>query len=118
MARLNKTQTYAILWLNSIGKEPKDISKELDIQENQIINTITKNTQETKQENKIPTASSPVSNKYNSKDLMITDTASKTRKVAIMTKEASEINDSFKKNATNPPSTKAQKNIYRPLDNK
>lgn len=117
MPRLNKTQTYAILWLNNQGHDPTDIAKELDIQKNQVLNTISKNTVNTGKNN-LQTASAPASNKYKTKDLMITDTASKTRKVAIMTKEASEINDSFKKNIPNAPSRKNDKNIFRPLDNK
>ena len=117
MPRLNKAQNYAILWLNNQGHTSVDIAKELDIQESQVLNIISKNTQNAVKNN-LQTTSSPASNKYKSKDLMITDTASKTRKVAIMTKEASEINDSFKKNTTSAPSRKTDKNIFRPLDNK
>lgn len=117
MARISKSNTYAILWLNSQGETVTNISKELNLNESQISDILKKHNNQTNEKKEgVQTTSEPVSNKYKSKDLMITDTVSKTRKVAIMTKEASEINDTFKKNNVPPVSSKMEKNIFRPLD--
>lgn len=113
MARLNKSQKYAILWLNSTGMSIDDISTELDIGVKQVNGVLEKNTNVVSQNN-IQTKSEPVGqNKTSSKDLMIRHTsAKKTNSVAIMTKEASELNDHARsQNQTNP---NIQKNIFRP----
>ena len=59
----------------------------------------------------LKTKTSPV-NGSRSKNLMITETSNKTRNVAVMTKEASQLNDDLKKNIN--PTTKKQEGIYRP----
>jgi DNA-binding transcriptional regulator GbsR (MarR family) len=114
MARLNKSQKYAILWLNSTGMSVDDISRELELEIKQINNVLEKNIN-VLSEAVIPTKAEPVNQnpKTSSKDLMIRHTAAKkTNSVAIMTKEASEINDHARnQNQMNP---NIQKNIFRP----
>ena len=111
MARLNKTQQYAILWLNSIGKSVDTIAEDLGIETRQI-NKVLERAEKPNTTNNVQTVSSPVG-KSLSKDLMIRHTATKkNNSVAIMTKEASELNDQSKQiNSFNP---KTQKHIFRP----
>lgn len=109
MSRLNKTQIYAIRWLNSQNKTAKQIADELELVESQVQKTLEKNTA-TSQDNNIKTAKSPSSKSHS---LMITETASKkTKNVSIMTKEASELNDNIKQNMCHHPVT--EKAIFRP----
>jgi hypothetical protein len=114
MARLNKTQKYAILWLNSTGMSVDDISTELSLENKQINSVLEKNVNLANNAS-IPTKAEPVgqNTKQSSKDLMIRHTsAKKTNSVAIMTKEASEVNDHARQQyQTNP---NIQKNIFRP----
>lgn len=110
MARINKIQKYAVLWLNSQGMDIDAIVAETKLGKTQITNTLLE------QENKVSqkglqTKTSPV-NGSRSKNLMITETSNKTRNVSIMTKEASQLNDDLKKNINS--SSKIQKGIYRP----
>lgn len=95
--RLNKTQKYAINWLVSQDTEIKDIVKELKLQIACVQNYIDKHLKEQKasiQEHE----NTDVAKKMTSKDLMIRHTSNKSNNtVAIMTKEASEMNDSNKK---------------------
>lgn len=103
MKALNKSQIYAILYLRDVNKlQTENISQELGISEERLQNFLdTDYNQYTKV--KKPT----------SKDLMITETSSKkNNSVAIMTREASEMNDETKKNR--PASKRDQNpNIYR-----
>jgi len=109
MPRVNRTQKYAALWLNSQGWDVSKISNELELTDTQI-NKIIK---EVKDESKIKTSSSVVSKNVNSKNLMITESQSGKHKVAIMTKQASEVNDeNSKKNNTK---RQINKNIFKPL---
>lgn len=104
--RLNKTQKYAINWLASQDKEVSEIVKELKLQINTVQNYIDKhlNTQNTTDKNM---------SSIKSKELMIRHTSNKNNNtVAIMTKEASEVNDEVKKNPVSKPS-KTNKNIFR-----
>lgn len=95
--RINKQTSYAINWLLSQNKTPKEISEELDITEKQIINYMEKHN--ITKANTLATKSSKVKSK--SKDLMIRHTShKKVNNVAIMTKEASEVNDEMKKKLT------------------
>ena len=115
MSRISKTQTYAIYWLNSQGQPTEEIAKELKLKNEQILKALEK-ANNTNTNNSVKTKTSPVeqeSKKINSKDLMIRHTfAKKNNSVAIMTKEASEMNDSSKKsNAAHP---NLNKNIFRP----
>jgi hypothetical protein len=86
MSNISNTKKYAALWLHNQGKSPQDIAKELSIQLNKVEEIIS--------ETPSQTSVAP-----NSKNLMITHTAGKkANHVAIMTKEASELNDSKLKN--------------------
>jgi hypothetical protein len=113
MARINKTQTYAILWLNSQSYDSAYIEKELGVTNKQIETVLNKlKIPEEPPTNNIKTSSSPVG-QSKSKNLMITESASRTRSVAIMTKEASELNDALKKNSQ---PTKSENGIFRPFN--
>jgi hypothetical protein len=108
MARTSKVNKYAILWLNHSGMNPDDIATELSIDLKQVASVLEKNINVTS-ENSVKTKTEPVSV---SKDLMIRHTASKkTNSVAIMTKEASELNDAKKNTSAHP---NIQKHIFRP----
>jgi hypothetical protein len=92
MAKLNKTQKYAIQWLNSTGYASEAIAKELNLTVEQIESIIPKVD--------TPVADNKVQSISSAKDLMITHTSGKKiNSVAIMTKEASEIVDTSNKNA-------------------
>lgn len=111
MAKLNKIQKYAILWLHSQGLDNDSISNETKLGKVQIKNTIMEQESETTQAKGIKTKTSPVGNSK-SKNLMITETSNRNKNVSIMTKEASQLNDDLKKNMNSTP--KSQKGIYRP----
>jgi hypothetical protein len=118
MSRLNKTQVYAIRWLNYEGKSPESISTELDITIKQVLSTLEKYAAsvDDKKESKLDTKKEPVST---SKNLMINQTSSKqTKNVMIMTKEASAMNDELKKRYVSGPSRNSQDAIFRPNPNK
>lgn len=106
---LSKTKQYAILWLNSQNISINDISKELKINSNDIVATI---------DQYVPKAndSNNVSQPITSHNLMITHTAGKkSNTVAIMTKEASELNDHKNKNQSQPvPNKNLNRDIFRP----
>ncbi len=86
MSVISNTKKYAALWLNNQGKSHEDIAKELSIPLNKLSEIL-------------PETTSATSVAPNSKNLMITHTAGKkANHVAIMTKEASELNDSKLKN--------------------
>lgn len=105
MADISNTKKYAILWLNSLGKEASAISSELKISKDKVLGVVSEiSTEETHQ---------PQS--QTSKDLMITRTAGKgVNSVAIMTKEASEISDAKIKNSHNQGYDDLEKGIFRP----
>ena len=106
--RLNKTQKYAIQWMTDNGHSVEEVVKELKLPEKTVSNFVEKHTKVSK-ESSVKTTSGPV----NSKDLMIRHTSSKNdNTVAIMTKEASEVNDAFKKTSENTAS-RHSKNIYK-----
>lgn len=111
MPRLNKTQTYAIRWLYSQNQKAESIAEELGIDLKDTIRSIEKfGISENK--NNIKDAK----NSSKSKDLMINQTsAKKNNHVAIMTKEASEYNDSVRSKSQINPNT--QKAIFRPKNN-
>lgn len=90
--RINKENGYAIQWLVSQGKSPQDISEELGFTVKQINNFIKNNNVESPN---IPISTSSTASK--TEDLMIRHTSvKKNNSVAIMTKEASERNDSMR----------------------
>lgn len=91
--RLNRSQKYAIQWMVQEGNEITQIVKELKIPTDVVSKFVEKNCKPNK-DNTLETKSSRVK----AKDLMVNHTAEKgTKNVAIMTKEASELADSFKK---------------------
>jgi DNA-directed RNA polymerase specialized sigma subunit len=111
MIKINKTQTYAIRWLHTQNKTVAEIANELDLKEEDVNKAIEKfGVPQT--ESNVKTAKSS----SKSKNLMINETSTKKNNhVSIMTKEASEYNDSVRqKNQTNP---NTQKAIFRPKDN-
>lgn len=109
MARLSKTQIYAIRWLDHQKKNTLEISKELKIEEPKIISALEKN-QTINSKNNIKTASSSSGNR--AKNLMITQTSGKkNNSVAVMTKEASALGDSTRNSR---PSRNTNKAIFRP----
>lgn len=113
MARLSKTETYAILWLNSKNNSTDDIAKELSLTSKQVTSVLEKNNIITKGDSTIKTVSESARQKSKSKNLMITQTRDKqTNNVSIMTKEASTLNDELKKNFTT--KTFNENTIFRP----
>lgn len=95
--RLNKSQKYAIQWMVSQGQEITQIVKELKIPTVEVEKFIEKNCNINKDAS-IKTTTS----RATAKDLMIRHSESKRiNNVAIMTKEASEMGDHFKKNMNN-----------------
>lgn len=108
----NTTQpeTYAVYYLSDSGKQPKEIAKELNIGLKTVKDIIA--LRPVVRNDKIETTSA----KTTTKNLMITETsAKKNNSVAVMTKEASEIHDSFKKNLDSHMQSRKTKNaIFRP----
>ena len=103
MAKLSKSNIYAIQWLSSQGMSAADIASELKLSENQVNNHIAQTQQPTP---------NPATDLQNPKNLMITQTSGKgTNTVAIMTKQASELGDELKKQHTQP---KSNTGIFRP----
>ena len=111
---LEKNDIYAIYHLMDTGSDAKAISKELDIGI-KLVKDVILNRPETKNE-----AIRTTSAKTTTKDMMIRETsAKKNRSVAIMTKEASQINDSFRQTLDNHIAARTSKNaIYRPNNKK
>ena len=112
MAKMNKTLTYAVLWLNHQNLDNTQIAEELSLTEKQVKGVIDKVHMTETKTNNIPTTSSPVGG-IKPKDLMITESASRTRSVSIMTQQASALNDELKKRAS--PKTDSQNGIFRPF---
>lgn len=93
--KLTKSSTYAINWLYSMGKTVDQIAEELKIKKDSVVEYLEKYSPQ--QHDELATKTSSTSKKT-SKDLMITRTRDKKiNNVAIMTKEASELNDQLKK---------------------
>ena len=108
----NKSQEYAILWLHSQNKKMGDIAEELGIGIEKVEAVVRVN-QEPKQSTNAGAANKKTSK---SKALMITETSSKKNKsVAIMTPEASALNDELKKKF-NGKKENTQGFIFRPND--
>lgn len=119
MARLSKTEIYAIRWLNSQGKNIIQIADELKLTEKQVQNTVEKNHVSNK-ETTIKNATEKANKKNTVTDLIITKTSNKKiNSVAIMTKEASEVADANRNSNNNISISKSFKNsIYRPNSKK
>lgn len=106
MAKINKIQEYAVLWLNSQNLSIEGIIAETGLSKRQINNILKK-----QQSSDTVPIKSPSSN-INTKNLMIMDSGAKKFRVAIMTKDASMANDSIVKNLPN--NTNQTNFIYRP----
>jgi plasmid maintenance system antidote protein VapI len=102
MKKITDTQKYAILWLKHNNYSSTQIAKMLKINENQIIEIINNNPKEP-----TPTGSSI-------KSLMITESVGQKHQVSIMTKAASEVSDSNRKNIEIDNSNKSS--IYKPFN--
>jgi len=104
MAKLSKTNTYAILWLNGCGYSVEQIVEEIDVTEKQVLSVLEQNPPK----NQLSTAPS-------AKNLMITHTSGKKlNNVAIMTKDASAMADENRKTAQSSAGRNQEKNIFRP----
>jgi hypothetical protein len=112
MAKLSKTQIYAIHWLNSQNKDIDFISNDLNITNKQVSNILSKHTDTPANDG------GAVVDNINAKNLMITHTSGqKVNTVAIMTKDASSLGDKIKSESV---STKNRNDsaIFRPKKNK
>ena len=108
--KLTKSSTYAINWLYSQGKDAPEIAEELKLKVEAVTKYLEKYSPS--KHDQLATKTSPVSKKT-SADLMIRHTRDKKiNNVAIMTKEASELNDKAKKNTIS--NTKDRDCIFRP----
>ena len=110
MKKLTKVEQYAILHMINNDNSIEEISNELQIEHSLVQRFVEKNKKASSQQT-IKTKSS----KITSKDLMISKTSVKGNKsVSIMTKEASQVNDEFKKNLQSTVSRTAKNSIHRP----
>lgn len=113
MAKISKANLYAIQFLFGQNKTISEIASELNIPEKQVTSVIEK-THNTGGVDAIKTSTSK-SGKSQSKALMITETAGKgTKNVAIMTKEASELNDHLRQQGPKTQPRNFDKAIFRP----
>lgn len=116
MGKITKNIGYSILWLNHIGRDNSLIAKELKLSTDQVLTFLEKHniTNETVE---LPIKQSPVNKAIKSKELMIRHTRDKkTNSVAIMTREASAVNDSIR---TKLASNKKNNNyIFNPNESK
>lgn len=108
--KITKPVGYAISWLTHSGKTPIEIADELKLTEKQVTSFLEKHYKNN--DNKLATKSEPVKKK-SSKDLMIRHTRDKKiNSVSIMTREASEVNDSMRPSLNK--SVKNQDCIFNP----
>lgn len=105
MSRLSKSNKYAILWLKSQNKTTEEIQKELGVSEKQVDSVVLPTHKDNAQQDS--------TNRKTSKDFMIHETANRINSVAIMTKEASAMNDDFKKSNKPNNTSRNQGNIHR-----
>lgn len=108
--QINKQKEFSVYYLSDNGESDANIAKILGIKAKEIKEILANRN---KQSSTIKTTSAPT----NSKNLMITETSVKgTKNVAIMTKAASEVNDSFRQNLdkNNVVSRTSRNAIYRP----
>lgn len=114
MAKLSKTQIYAIHWLNSQNKDMDFIAADLNITNKQVSNILSKvsDTPTTNGDSTDSTVS------INAKNLMITHTSGqKVNTVAIMTRDASSLGDKIKTESV-PSKNRNDNAIFRPKKNK
>lgn len=109
MIKTTKLHKYAIYWLHSQGYSIEQIQAEVKLSLKQIQNVINSSLVVSEIEATNPAPSPP---KSQSKNLMITDSNAKKFKVAIMTKDASMLNDELKNRGDTKKNT--QNYIYRP----
>jgi len=110
MKKLNKTEQYAILHMLANNQNVEQICNELKIEYSVVQKFVEKNNK-VASDKKLKVKSS----KITSKDLMISKTSVKgNRSVSIMTKEASQVNDEFKKNTRPSVSRTAKNSIHKP----
>lgn len=115
MSKITKIQQYAVLWLNHQGVEAIKIADELKITEKQVLTVLEKGIDDKISKNNTVKTVKSSAGKSKSKDLMITQTSAKgTKNVAIMTQEASQLNDDLKKNQNSTSSRYNHNIIYRP----
>jgi predicted transcriptional regulator len=109
--KINKTIGYAIRWLNHTNLSVDEIANELELTSKQVKNFLEKNYNNDSPQ--LTTKQSPVT--ISSSDLMIRHTRDKkTNTVAIMTKEASAINDEMRKINSTKISSKYKDCIHKP----
>ena len=110
MKKLSKIEQYAILHMLEKNKTEQEISHDLKLDFESVKRFIEKNQSiDTSKDINVK------SSKVTSKDLMISQTSVKGNKsVSIMTKEASQVNDEFKKNLPPTVSRTAKNSIHRP----
>lgn len=108
MPKLSKSNKYAIQWLNSQNLSIEEISEELKITINQVSKELnTSNAQQSEPDS--------ITNNSRSKQLMINQTAGKkSNSVAIMTGEASMLNDSMKNTGHSSLQKNTDHYIFRP----
>lgn len=111
MANISKQKQYAALWLHNTNKTLEEISQELELSVEQVEKIIEKNSSAIN----IKTTSQPVK-ASKIQDTMITESAAGKHRVAIMTKQASEISDeAIKKNNTHKKSSFKESCIFKPI---
>lgn len=107
MANISNAKKYAVLWLSSQGQKVEEIAKELSLTTDQVTGILPQSPPKPNPEQSDGVA------QINSKNLMITHTSGKkTNNVAIMTREASEVNDHKAKKMQ--PKQDTIKGIFRP----
>lgn len=119
MARISKANTYAINWLAQQNKSKEEIAQELKVSVDQVSKVLEQFNAVNKDGPSVKTAQEPTSSR--SKNLMINTTmGKKTNTVSIMTKDASEYNDTVKKNAppANPKNNRYMNGIFVPSEAK
>jgi transposase len=117
MARLNKTQTYAIYWMNNEGKDAEEISEALKLSVDQVIKCLEKAEVNTQANKKMKNKNEPAVAKKRKKNLPLVEKkdADGNSTVTITTKGFTELADEHrKKNKSNPISIRNKDAIFRP----
>lgn len=112
LMKINKQVSYAIKWLVSQNNTTEQIAEELKLTVDQVSQFLEKNS--TPKTSELAVKSS----KIKPKDLMIRHTRDKkNNSVAIMTKEASEVNDHLKNKSLSSTPNRNADCIFRPNEN-
>ena len=113
--KITKNLGYAIHWLSTTKLSAEQIATELDLSTSQVTKFLSKNSETTELATDTPIKTRPIK----SSDLMIRHTNTKNiNTVAIMTKEASQINDAARKNINTGVKKYNSDCIFRPKDKK